>query len=172
MAAWRAPLPAPCSRRPRRLLLHAARARASRQRAPQAAAHERLGADYDCCGLALVRSGVHMQPGLSALRIVRGLESKMAQYLPSGGLRTLRIRTGAVRSCGSGSAGRVGGSAPVHAQRTPAQQAANRPSPREDDACGVGGAIDGVFCKGQSQINTHTKTNKQTNKQTTTKQTA
>ena len=48
-----------------------------------------------------------MQPGLSALRIVRGLESKMAQYLPSGGLRTLRIRTGAVRLCGSGSAGLV-----------------------------------------------------------------
>ena len=111
-AAWQVPLRAPCSRRPRRLLLHAARlllraarARASRQRAPQAAAHERLGADYDCCGLALVRSGVHMQPGLSALRIVRGLESKIAQYLPSGGLRTLRIRTGAVRLCGSGSAG-------------------------------------------------------------------
>ena len=125
-------------------------------------------ADYDCCGLALVRSGVHIQPGLSALRIVRGLESKIAQHLPSGGLRTLRIRISAVRLCGSGSAGRVGGSAPVHAQRTPAQQAANRPSPREDDACGVGGAFDGEFCKGQSQINTHTK-KKKTNKQTTTK---
>ena len=40
-AAWQVPLRAPCSRRPRRLLLHAARARASRQRAPRAAAHER-----------------------------------------------------------------------------------------------------------------------------------
>ena len=57
------------------------------------------------CGLALVRSGVHMQPGLSALRILRGLESKIAQHLPSGGRRTLRVRTGAVRLCGSGSAG-------------------------------------------------------------------
>jgi hypothetical protein len=108
-AAWQVPRPAPCSRRPRRLLVHAARARASRRRAPRAAAHERLGIDYGLCyGLALVRSGVHMQrcqPGLSAWRIVRGLDSLTAQYSPLGG--TLRIRTGAVRSCGSSSAGLV-----------------------------------------------------------------
>ena len=70
----------------------------------------------------------------------------------------LRIRTNAVHLCGSGSAG-LGG-APAHAQRTPAQQTAHRPSPRDDDACGVGRAIAGVFCNGHSQ------TNKQTNKQT------
>ncbi len=37
-AAWRAPRPALCNRQQRRLLVHAARARASRRRAPQAAA--------------------------------------------------------------------------------------------------------------------------------------
>jgi hypothetical protein len=58
-AAWQVPRPAPCSRRPRRLLAHAARARASRRRAPRAAAHERLGIDYGrCYGLALVRDRV------------------------------------------------------------------------------------------------------------------
>jgi hypothetical protein len=40
-AAWRAPRQAPCSRRPLHLLVHAARARASRRRAPRAAVHER-----------------------------------------------------------------------------------------------------------------------------------
>jgi hypothetical protein len=105
-AVWQVPRRAPSSRRPRRLLVHAARARASRRRAPRAAAHERLGIDCGLCyGLALVRNRlvVHMQPGPSAWRLVRGLDSLTAQYSPLRG--TLRIRTGAVRLCGSGSAG-------------------------------------------------------------------
>ncbi len=81
------------------------------------------------------------------------------------------MRSGAVRLCGG-----VGGGAPVNERRTPAQQNANKPLPRED-ACGVGRAIDGVFCKGRSQTNKETnketkQTNKQTNKQRGTEHTA
>ncbi len=109
-AAWQAPRQAPCSRRQRRLLVHAARARASRRRAPRAAAHER--------------------PGLSAWRLVRGLDSKIAQYST---LRGYSTHTHRCSACAARLGG-VGGSAPVHAQRrrTPAQQIAKRPSPRDD----------------------------------------
>ncbi len=115
------------------------------------------------------RSGVHMQQGPSVRRLVPGLELMIAQYSP---LRGYATHTHWCSALVRQRLGRVGGSAPAHAQRSPAQQSANRPSPRDDDACGIGRAIHGVVRKKQSQANT--QTNKQTNKQTTnqpTKQT-
>ena len=99
----------------------------------------RLGIDYGRqrwpllrpCACARLR--VHMQLKQSAWRLVR--ETLTSQALAFGG--ALRLRTGAVPLCGSGSAG-LGGGAPVRAQRrrTPAQPTAHRPSPRIDDARG------------------------------------
>ena len=100
----------------------------------------RLGIDYGRqrwpllrpCDCARLR--VHMQLKQSAWRLVR--ETLTAQTLSAFG-GALRLRTGAVPLCGSGSAGLAGG-APVRAQRrrTPAQPTAHRPSPRIDDARG------------------------------------
>jgi hypothetical protein len=80
---------------------------------------------------ACARSGVHMQQGLSAWRLVRGLDSIIAQLSPLRGCSTHSHWCSAlVRQ----RLGGVGGSPPVHAQRrrTPAQQSAKRPSPRDD----------------------------------------
>jgi hypothetical protein len=89
MAAWQVLQRAPCNHRPRYRLANAARARASRRRAPRAAAHERLGIDYGLCyGLALVRSGAHMQLSLLVWRLVRGLDSIIVQYSPLRGYST------------------------------------------------------------------------------------
>ena len=167
MAAWRAPRPAPCSRRPRRLLAHAARARASRQRAPQAAAHEhRLRPLLRPCAGAIGCSHATGSVGVANRARARVDNSTVLAFGRTEDSTHTHWCGALVRQ----RLGGVGGSAPVHAQRTPAQQAANRPSPREDDACGVGGAIDGAVCKGRSQINTHShKNHKQTNKQPTTK---
>jgi hypothetical protein len=85
---------------------------------------------------------------------------------------TLRIRTGAVRLCGSGSAGLAATHQCTHSALL--QQTAKRPSTARRRACGVGRAIDGVFCKGPSQTKkqprkqTSKQTNKQTNKRTNT----
>ena len=133
-AAWRAPRPAPCNRQQRRLLVHDARARASRRRAPRAAASNSVDdIDYGLCyGLAPVRDrAVHMQPNLSVRRLVRGLELIIAQHSP---LRGYSTHTHWCSALVRQRLGGVGGSAPAHAQqrRTPAQQAANRPSPRDD----------------------------------------
>ena len=124
----------------------------------------RLGIDYGRqrwpllrpCACARLR--VHMQLKQSAWRLVR--ETLTAQTLSAFG-GALRLRTGAVPLCGSGSAG-LGGGAPVRAQRrrTPAQPTAHRPLPRDAARGGAGGAIDGVVCQGTSH------TNKQRNKQT------
>ena len=88
-AAWREPRPAPCNRQQRRLLVHDARARASRRRAPRAAASNSVDdIDYGLCyGLAPVRDrAVHMQPNLSVRRLVRGLELIIAQHSPLRGV--------------------------------------------------------------------------------------
>jgi hypothetical protein len=101
-----------------------------------------------------VRLGAHMQPGLSVRRLVRGLDSIIAQHSP---LRGYSTHTHSCSALVRQRLGGVGGSAPVHAQRYPAQQTANGAIAARRRACGVGR---GVFCKNQSQ------TNKQTNKQT------
>ena len=76
------------------------------------------------------RSGGHMQQGLSVRRLVPGLDSIIiAQHSP---LRGYSTHTHWCSALVRQRLGGVGGSAPVHAQRTPAQQAANRPSPRDD----------------------------------------
>jgi hypothetical protein len=75
---------------------------------------------------ACAGSGVHMQPGLSVWRFVRGLDSLTAQYSPLRGYSThTQWRSAPVRQ----RLGEVGGGAPVHTQRNPAQQTA---LPRDD----------------------------------------
>ena len=128
----------------------------------------RLGIDYGRQRWPLLRpllrpcacARVHMQLRQSAWRLVR--ETLTAQTLAFGG--ALRLRTGAVPLCGSGSAG-LGGGAPVRAQRrrTPAQPTAHRPLPRDAARGGAGGAIDGVVCQGMPQPDK--RRNKQTTKQ-------
>jgi hypothetical protein len=78
------------------------------------------------------RSGVHMQPGLSVRRLVPGLDAIiLAQHSPP--FRGYSTHTHWCSALLRQRLGGVGGSAPGHAQRrTPAQQAANRPSPRDD----------------------------------------
>ncbi len=97
---------------------------------------QRLGIDYGLCyGLAPMRdrrSGVHMQQGLKSVRrLVCGLDPIRAQHSP---LRGYSTHTHWCSALVRQRLGGVGGSAPAHAQRrsTPAQQAANRPSPRDD----------------------------------------
>ena len=78
------------------------------------------------------RSGGHMQQGLSVRRLVPGLDSIIiAQHSP---LRGYSTHTHWCSALVRQRLGGVGGGAPVHAQRqrTPAQQATNRPSPRDD----------------------------------------
>ena len=80
------------------------------------------------------RSGVHMQQGLSVRRLVPGRDSIIiAQHSP---LRGYSTHTHWCSALVRQRLGGVGGGAPVHAlaqrQRTPAQQATNRPSPRDD----------------------------------------
>ena len=79
-AALRAPLRALCSHRPRHLLVHAAHARASRRRAPQAAARRRDGQAANGGlrrSLPCVPWGVHMRAcvRLCVLRPMRALVS-------------------------------------------------------------------------------------------------
>ena len=87
-------------------------------------ASESITASATPCACA--RLGVHMQPGLSAWRLVRGLDSIIAQCSPLRGYSTHTQRCGAlVRQ----RLGGVGGGAPAHARRrrTPAQQSTKRP---------------------------------------------
>ena len=107
------------------------------------------------------RSGGHMQQGLSVRRLVPGLDSIIiAQHSP---LRGYSTHTHWCSALVRQRLGGVGGGAPAHAQRTPAANREKAMTARRR-ACGVGRAIDGVFCKGQSQAS------KQTNKQRRTEQ--
>ncbi len=75
------------------------------------------------------RSGVQMQRGLSVRQLVPGLDSfKIAQHSR---LRGYCTHTHWCSALVRQRLGGVGGSVPVHA-RIPAQQATNRPSPRDD----------------------------------------
>ena len=132
----------------------------------------RLGIDYGRqrwpllrpCACARLR--VHMQLKQSAWRLVR--ETLTAQTLSAFG-GALRLRTGAVPLCGSGSAG-LGGGAPVRAQRrrTPAQPTTHRPLPRIDDARTAQAAPStGWFakaCRNQTNGETNRRPNNQTSK--------
>jgi hypothetical protein len=160
MAAWRAPRPAPCNHRPRYRLANAALARASRRRAPRAAAHERR----------LYRLRPPLRPCACAIGCshATGFRLDGSTVLAFGG--ALRIHTNAVHFVGVvwQRLGGFGGGAPAHAQRhSPAQQTVDRQLRRR--ACGVGRAIDGVFAKaGRKQ--TYKRTNEQAYEQTNIRQ--
>jgi hypothetical protein len=83
-----------------RLLVHAARARASRRRVPRAAAHERPLLQR--CAYAIGCSHATGPVGVATRARARLADSTVLAFG-----RTLRVRTGAVRLCGSGSAGMV-----------------------------------------------------------------
>ena len=130
----------------------------------------RLGIDYGRqrwpllrpCACARLR--VHMQLKQSAWRLVR--ETLTSQALAFGG--ALRLRTGAVPLCGSGSAG-LGGGAPVRAQRrrTPAQPTAHRPLPRDAARTAQAAPSTGWFakaCRNQTNGETNRRPNNQTSK--------
>ncbi len=106
-------------------------------------------------------SGVHMQPGLSARRFVRGLDSMTAQYSPLRG--TLRIRTGAVRLCGSGSAGLAAAHQRTHSgDALLRSKPRKRASPRDDARAAL--AAPSTACFARASRKQTTKQNKQTNK--------
>jgi hypothetical protein len=69
MAAWRAPRPAPCSRRSRRPLAHAARARASPRRAPRAAARRRVGVNGRQSRCSRTRTGPRADVAVRAILV-------------------------------------------------------------------------------------------------------
>ncbi len=125
-AAWQVPRPAPCSRRQRRLLMHTARVRASRQRAPRAAAHTSASVSITASDTAVRVCAIGCSHATGSVGVTIRARARPAGSTVLASSGVLYAYTVAQCACAA-RLGRVGGGAPVHAQRTPAQQAANRP---------------------------------------------
>ncbi len=160
--AWQVLQQAPCSRRPQRLLVHAARARASRRRAPRAAAHASASVSISASVAALDLCGMGCSHATGSVGVATRALARLADSTVLAFGRALRILSCAVPVCGKARRGWWRTNA-----RTAHSCAAKRESaiPARRRAWGIGRAIDGVFCKDRSQTPTQ-NTNKQTNKQT------
>ena len=148
-AAWRVPRLAPCSRRPRRPLAHAARARASRRRAPRAAATAPI--------ISITASATALR--LCGIGSLMGARLAGSRVLAFGG--TQRIRTGAVRLCGSGSAGLAAAHQCTHASLRSKPRIGHQP---RDDARAASAAPSTACLAKASRKQTNKQASKQTNK--------